>query len=202
MLPSDSQFDFEQARSRLDELRSALDASSDVTVEKSEALLKERAIAYARAPERTLLASEQIEILVFQFCGERYAIESRFVAEVLREPAVTDVPGTPPLLQGVTNLRGEILAVMDLSGLLGTSHTTGQTEWVLVLGEEHDELGIAVDEVIEVTRVRTEEVLPPARAAREFSREWIRGITSEATVILNGRAILNDQRLHIDIAET
>lgn len=197
----DSQFDFERARTRLDELRAALDPSLEKSAEKSQAILKERAVAYAKAPERALLASEQVEILQFQSCGEQYAIESRLVTEVLRAPAVTDVPGTPQLLRGVTNLRGEILAVMDLSGLLGTSHPAGSPEWVLVLGEERDELGIAVDDVVEVTRVRTVDVLPPARAAREYSRDWIRGVTCDAVVILDGRAILNDQQLHIDIPE-
>ena len=196
----DSQFDFKRARARLDELRGAID-SSKAGPEHSAALLKERAVAYALAPERTLLASEQFEILVFRFCGEQYAIESHFVSEVLRAPAVTDVPGTPRLLRGIANLRGGILAIMDLSGLLGTTPEEDQTEWVLVLGEQRDELGIAVDEVVEVTRVRTDEVLPPARAAREICRDWIRGVTREATVILDGRAILNDQRLQIDIPE-
>lgn len=205
-MASDSQFDFEQARRRLAELKHALE-SSQQSPEEAERVLHERAEAYSEAPQRRLLASEQIEILRFKLAGEQYAIESRFVSEVLRSSAITDVPWTPDFLHGVINLRGEILAVMDLAGLLGASTSisvsaSDQEQWVLVLGADVPEFGIAVEDVHEVTWVRTDAVLPPARAAREIRRRWIRGVTEDAVVILDGRAVLNDEQFHIDLAET
>ena len=205
-MASNSRFDFEQARRRLAQLKEALE-SSQQSPEETEQILRERAESYSEAPERSLLASEQIEILRFELAGEQYAIESRYVSEVLRSSAITDVPWTPDFLCGVINLRGEILAVMDLTGLLCASPSNGdssskQEVWVLGLGAEMPEFGSAVDEVHEVTWVRTDAVLPPARAAREVRREWIRGVTEDAVVILDGRAVLNDEQFHIDLAET
>nr|MBC8291291.1 chemotaxis protein CheW [Planctomycetota bacterium] len=75
-------------------------------------------------------------------------------------------------------------------------------QWLLVLGADMPEFGIVVEDVHEVTWVRTDAVLPPARAAREIRREWIRGVTENAVVILDGRAVLNDEQFHIDLAET
>lgn len=208
-MASDSRFDFEKARQRLAQLKQALE-SSQQSPEEAERVLRERAEAYSEAPQRSLLASEQIEILRFELAGEQYAIESRFVSEVLRSSAITDVPWTPDFLRGVLNLRGEILAVMDLAGLLCASSSisissisaSDQEQWVLVLGADMPEFGIAVEDVHEVTWVRTDAVLPPARAAQEVRREWIRGVTEDAVVILDGRAVLNDKQFHIDLAET
>lgn len=201
MVSHASDFDFDRARERLEELRSALEQSTELTSEASERLLSERAAAYAQAPERVLLASEQIEVLAFDLGGEHYAIESRFVSEVLRAPEITDVPGTPALLCGVTNLRGEIMAVMDIGQLLGAPHQDEQCPWVLVLGQDRPELGIVVQTVTEVAGMRTDALLPPARASHEINREWIRGVTADAVVVLDGRQLLEDQRLHIDLPE-
>lgn len=201
MVTPDSRFDFERARERLADLQRALQ-SSEQSPDESRKLLQERAATYARAPERSLLASEQLEILTFEFSGEQYAIESRFVSEVLRAPSITDVPWTPDFLCGVINLRGEILAVMDLGGLLGSAPIEDRSQWVLVLSHDLPEFGIIVEDIHEVTRVRTESVLPPARAARETCRDWIRGVTENAVVVLDGRSVLDDRRLHIDVAET
>ena len=134
---SDSRFDFEQARRRLAQLKQALE-SSQQSPEEAERVLRERAAAYSETPQRSLLASEQIEILRFELAGEQYAIESRFVSEVLRSTGITDVPWTPDFLCGVINLRGEILAVMELAGLLCHSPSirnsaSKQEQWVLSL---------------------------------------------------------------------
>ena len=201
MTPDGSEFNFDLARERLQKLRSALEQSSELTPEVSQRLLDERASAYARAPERVLLASEQIEILTFELAGEHYAVESRFVSEVLRAPAITDVPGTPDLLCGVTNLRGEIMAVMDIGQLLGSPHPGNDCPWVLVLGHDRPELGVVVQTVTEVKGMRTEALRPPSRASREISREWIRGVTADAVIVLDGNKLLEDRRLHLDMPE-
>lgn len=198
---SESRFDWDLARRRLEALSDALVQRSEVSTEASREMLEDRARRYATAPERTLLASEQIELLTFELDGERYAIESRFVREVLRTPDISPVPGAPPLLAGVTNLRGEILAVMDLGKDLGCPESETRTQWVIVLGLDAPELGIASDAVLEVTTLRTDRVLTPTRASLDSQRSWIRGITSDALTILEGRAVLDDPLLHIDQPE-
>lgn len=198
---SESRFDWDRARRRLEALSDALVQRSEASTEASREMLEERARRYATAPERTLLASEQIELLTFELDGERYAIESRFVREVLKAPDISPVPGAPALLVGVTNLRGEILAVMDLGKDLGCPESETRTQWVIVLGLDAPELGIASDAVLEVTTLRTDRVLTPTRASLDSQRSWIRGITSDALTILEGQAVLDDPLLHIDQPE-
>jgi purine-binding chemotaxis protein CheW len=198
---ADSHFNFDQARQQLEALQRALTQSSQLSPEQSTKLLGERAAAYAQAPDRDFLASEQMELLTFQLADERYAIESRLVLEVVKSPAITDVPGTPPLLCGVTNLRGEILPVMDLGQLLGLPHKVTEYPWVLVLGTDRPDLGVVAESVYEVTTVRTDAVLPLAHASQEISRDWIRGVTADGIIVLEGQNVLQDPRLNINQAE-
>ena len=167
---SESRFDWDLARRRLEALSDALTQRTEASTDASRELLEERAQRYAAAPERTLLASEQIELLRFSLDGESYAIESRFVREVLRAPDISSVPGAPPLLVGVTNLRGEILAVMDLGKELGCPDSELRAQWVIVLGLDASELGIASDAVLEVTTLRTDQVLAPTRTSLDSQR--------------------------------
>lgn len=197
----ESRFDWALARSRVQTLSDSLEHGAAVSAEASQLILEERARRYAIAPERSLLASEQIELLTFRLAGETYAIESRFVREVLHAPELTPLPGAPPLVSGVTNLRGEILAVMDLGQPLGCPSVQATPEWVIVLGLNSVEMGIVSDAVLEVAAVRTDSVLAPARAARELHPTWIRGITSDAVIVLEGQAVLDDPLFHIDQPE-
>lgn len=198
----ESRFDWALARRRLQTLSESLTHGAEVSTEASRDILSERARRYATAPERALLASEQVELLTFDLAGERYAIESKFVREVLRSPTLTPVPGAPPLLFGVTNLRGEILAIMDLGHALGSPSNQATPAWVIVLGGTSAEMGLVSDAVLEVATIRTDSVLAPARASREIQRNWIRGVTSEAVIVLEGQALLDDPLLHIDQPET
>lgn len=197
----ESRFDWVSARHRLGALSDSLDYGTDVSAEAALAILNERARRYGTAPERSLLASEQVELLTFLLAGETYAIESRFVREVLHMPALTPLPGTPPVVSGVTNLRGEILAVMDPGQELGCPSVQAAPEWVIVLGLNSIEMGVVSDAVLEVVAVRTDSVLAPARAAREIHPTWIRGVTSDAVIVLEGQAVLDDSLFHIDQPE-
>jgi len=197
----ESRFDWSLARSRVQTLSDSLEHGAAVSAKASQVILEERARRYAVAPERSLLASEQIELLTFRLADEHYAIESRFVREVLRSPELTPLPGAPPFVSGVTNLRGEILAVIDLGQPLGCPSIPATPAWVIVLGLKSVEMGIVSDAVVEVTAVRTDSVLARARAARETHPTWIRGVTSKAVVVLEGQAVLDDPLFHIDQPE-
>jgi len=198
----ESRFDWALARSRVEALSDSLEHGAAVSAEASQVILEERARRYAIAPERSLLASEQVELLTFRLADEQYAIESRFVYEALHLPELTPLPGAPACVSGVTNLRGEILAVMDLGQALGCPSARVTPEWIIVLGLNSIEMGIVSDAVLEVTAVRTDSVLAPARAARDLHPTWIRGVTSNAVVVLEGQAVLDDPLFHIDQPET
>jgi len=59
------------------------------------------------------------QILTFETAGQRFAVRAEEVREVIRAAAVTPLPGAPEVVDGVIDLRGEIVPVLDLRGRLG-----------------------------------------------------------------------------------
>lgn len=97
------------------------DSSNAQSNTSSSAILRERMVRLA-APLQNESLQGGLEIVVFWLAGERYAFETAQVREVF---AVSDaaqivaLPGTPPWMQGILNVRGHILAVLDLQLLFG-----------------------------------------------------------------------------------
>lgn len=87
----------------------------------SSTILHERMLRLA-APLQDEALQGGLEIVVFWLAGERYAFETSQVREVFAVADATQIvalPGTPPWMQGILNVRGHILAVLDLQRLFG-----------------------------------------------------------------------------------
>ncbi len=174
-------------------------ADGALTPEQARAVLDERARALARVPERPPALGDILEVVCFTLANERYALETRYVREVVTRVVVARVPGAPDFLAGVINLRGEIVAIMDLRPLFHLPATaSAEAGRVLVLGGERLEFGILADAVEEVTTLRADAILEPPGAVTGPSRPLLRGVTAEARVVLDGAALLGDPRLFID----
>jgi len=91
-------------------------------------------------------AARGLEALTVSSNGVRLAIPVGDIAEVIREPAVTRVPLSPPSLVGVSNLRGSVLPILSLATLLGQQHSGGAAKKVVVV-DRGSPVGLLVDEV-------------------------------------------------------
>jgi chemotaxis signal transduction protein len=176
-----------------------MDGALCLAPERATEIMAERARALARVPAQAPLASEVLEVMIFSLGNERYSIETRHAREVVRLADLTPVPGVPDFLTGIINLRGEVLAVIDLRKFFGLEER-GLTELsrVIVLGRERAEFGILADAVHNVTPLRIDEVLEPPESTAGVGRQYLRGVTTEALIVLDGTVLLRDPRLFID----
>lgn len=85
---------------------------------------------------------------------ERYAFAVTVVREVAMALEVTPVPGAPPAVRGVHNLRGEVVPILELAMLLGLGDGQGQS--VVVAEHAGRRAGLAVDELLDVTELGVE----------------------------------------------
>jgi purine-binding chemotaxis protein CheW len=191
--------DWRQAHARLEQAARALREALDPTPERRQAILQERARALARPPAEKPAASELLQVVTFALGDEHYALEARHVREVVRFTAYMPVPGTPSFLVGVCNLRGDILAVIDLRQFFGVA-ARGVTDLsrILVLGGDRPEFGVLADTVHEVLALRVADVLEPPATVAGIGREYLRGVTGNALIVLDGAVLLQDRRLFID----
>jgi purine-binding chemotaxis protein CheW len=198
--PPGRRLDWSELYARLGRVTEATRQALGPTPEQSLALMDERARVLARVPVREPEPSEVLEVATFTLAGERYAIETRYITRVVRLTDFTPVPGTPEFLGGVLNLRGEILALIDLRAFFGIA-STGLTDLsrIIVLGLERNEFGIMADGVEEVSTLRVDEVLEtPATLPGGGGRAPLLGVTADAWIVLDGSALLADAALYID----
>lgn len=124
----------------------------------------------------------------FRLAGQWLVAPMEDIAEVLREPQLSRLPGVKPWVLGMSNLRGRLLPIMDLCGLLDVEPSGARQRRVLVV--EHAEVfaGLVVDEVLGLQHFPRESLEPAAplqiRAAMapfvqgHFQREQVWSIFS------------------------
>ena len=131
-----------------------------------------RLLVADQPPQDTRL--QQWSGIGFRIAGQWFVAPMGEVAEVLREPRGSRVPGVQPWVRGVANLRGRLLPVMDLCAFFGLGPAAaGKQRRVLVLDHEELFAGLLVDEVVGLQHfaLSSLELSPPQpliRAAAPF----------------------------------
>jgi purine-binding chemotaxis protein CheW len=165
-------------------------------------VLAARARALARVPEAPPAKGDAIVVAAFRLGGDRYALETRFVLEVARLTTFTPLPGAPPFVKGITHLRGEVLALVDLRPLLGVAEEgLRDLTRVLVLGEDRPEMAVLSDSVEEVLEIRLKDLGVPPGARAGVAHTHLRGVRADGLMVLDGAALLEDRRLFVDQEE-
>jgi purine-binding chemotaxis protein CheW len=107
--------------------------------------------------------SEIVELCAFRVAGEEYVIDLRRIREIIQPLPITPIPRGPEFLEGVMNLRGEAIPVVDVRKRLGTA-PAGPRAKVLIVNVAGRLLGLLVDGVAEVMRIPRSAIGPPPLA--------------------------------------
>ncbi len=167
--------------------------------EEQRQVLKARAKELALTPQKNKLKVQCLEMIAFRLASETYAIEAEYVREVYSLKDFTPLPGTPPFILGIINLRGQIVSVVDLKKFFHLPERgLGQLNKVLLLQSPEMQFGILADEMIGSLSIPTETIQPPLPTVTGIGAEYIKGISQKAEIILDAAAILGDERMVID----
>jgi purine-binding chemotaxis protein CheW len=145
------------------------------------------------------------QMVVFELSGEQFAVDISAVESIIKMQAITTMPKTPSFVEGITNLRGMILPVIDLKKRLGleskldeNGSSKDQRRIVVVSVGKHM-VGMIVDAVQEVLKVNPEEVSAPPPMVTSINSAFVTGI-----IKVGGRLIIRlelDQVLSIEESE-
>jgi purine-binding chemotaxis protein CheW len=190
--------DWEVIRHRLAVASAAIFGGLDHGPEETRRILEARARAAAKPPLKPDDA-EQLDILAFSLASETYGVEICHVHEVCQLKELTTVPCTPPFVVGVINLRGRVIAIIDLRTFFELP-SKGLTELnrVIVLRGGGNELGLladSIDGVRPVTASDPQEGLVTLTGIRE---KFLKGITGQMLAVLDGDRLLSDAVLKVN----
>ncbi|MDD5093660.1 MAG: chemotaxis protein CheW [Dehalococcoidia bacterium] len=117
------------------------------------------------------------QLVIFSLANESYGVDIGTVNEIIRMQDISRVPRAPNFVQGVINLRGKVIPVVDLRKVfcLPAGETNRETRIVVVdILEQH--VGIMVDAVTEVLRISADAVEPPASMITTGDADYLLGI--------------------------
>ena len=116
-------------------------------------------------------------VVVFRLAEEFYALDIQTVQEIVRMQAITSIPGSDASVEGITNLRGRVVPVIDLRKRCGINAGayTAETRIVVVSGTG-GMTGLIVDAVSEVMRIPGEQVDLPSAIVSAPRNTYLRGV--------------------------
>lgn len=112
---------------------------------------------------------KRTEYLAFSLGGEPYAIMISNIVEILKPLPITEVPRAGDEVVGVMSVRGRLVTVVDLKRRfrLAPSFTMDKRSRILLVDAAGEQIGLLVDEILQVYRLAEEEVEPPTVLGNE-----------------------------------
>lgn len=191
--------DWKDVHRRVEAARISLEQGTVPSSDAKMNILKARAKALAWEPSSSDAAGETIEIIEFMLAHEIYVIELRFVREVYPLKELTVLPGTPPFVLGLVNVRGKIHSVVDIKKFYDLP-AKGMTDLNKIIILESDDLaqskaermvfGILADAILGVRKSSLNELQPILPTLAGIREKYFKGITCEGAVILDVEKLL------------
>ena len=126
------------------------------------------------------------QLVIFDLSGEVYGIDIATVHEIIRMQAITKVPKAPFFVEGIINLRGKVIPVVDMRkrfGLRNVEQTRDNR--IVVVDSGGTNTGIIVDAVTEVLRIAEDSVEPPSDIITTIDSDFLTGIAKrDSTMII------------------
>jgi len=121
---------------------------------------------------------EQKELQIVSFhLGEEYGLPIEQVREIIRVGAITQVPNSPDYMEGVINLRGRVLPVLNLRKRLKIKEMDITKASRIVVAEINSKvIGLLVDSVSHVLKIPKDVIEPPPEEVLEIDTDYIKGV--------------------------
>jgi len=125
---------------------------------------------------------DELPYVTFTLGRESFGINLKMVEEIIEIPTVTKVPDAPPYVLGVICLRDQVLPLLDFSQMLHAEPAEQQVQgdMVILLSFGRAKLGIVVDGIQEIIRIKEQDILPPPQTLSEREAADLEGIVLRA----------------------
>ena len=150
------------------------------------------------------------QMVTFHLGEELYGVNIMDVKEIVRLQNVRIIPNAPYYVEGIINLRGEIIPIIDLHKRFKIQSINKSSEDIemeggfIILNIDGSKIGIIIDKVERVVSVKADDVKDPPQMLSGIGNEYIEGVVREEAgylIMLNTRKLFNAKELQkiIDI---
>ena len=128
---------------------------------------------------------DEKQLVIFDLAAETYGVDIGSVREIIRMQEITQVPRTPNFVEGVINLRGKVIPVIDLRKRFGFKATEATKDTrIVVVDIDGNDIGVVVDAVTEVLRLAADAVEPPTGVITTADSDYLLGIAKLETRLI------------------
>ncbi|MCS7186893.1 MAG: chemotaxis protein CheW [Armatimonadetes bacterium] len=148
---------------------------------------------------------QERHIVVFRLNGTLFALDIQSVQEIVKQSDIVSVPGAPPFILGIVNLRGRIMAVVDTKRLLGIGETSADKVLVMVAQIGEHLVGFTVDEVEQVTRITSDMVEPVSDLVSPEEARRLEGVLKldgKLVLLLDANRLLDEEVVSASLAQS
>ncbi|MCH8108680.1 MAG: chemotaxis protein CheW [Chloroflexi bacterium] len=142
-------------------------------------------------------AQEEKQLVVFDLDSESYGVDIGAVREIIRMQEITRVPRTPEFVEGVINLRGKVIPVVDLRKRFGLAvGEENKDNRIVVVDIGGQDIGVVVDAVTEVLRIPASAIEPPSSVITSADSEYLLGIAKlddKMIILLELESVLSEK---------
>lgn len=153
------------------------------------------------SPQAETAPVAEQQLVLFRIGKEIYGLDIHKVQRLLPIPPITKIPGAPDFVEGVTEVRGEVVPVINMKKRMGYSDAQWSEEARVIIVELDDQdvhLGLIVDAVTEVFKLPTADIEPVDEAAIKFQDPIVSGIGKDGDrliVLINANYILTSDQV-------
>lgn len=178
-----------QVHERIEELGQTITGEARLSPGEVAGRLVERARALAARPSAAQ-NDETLELVRFELAEEAYALESRFVIEVVGRAEIALLPGAKPPVLGIFAWRGELLVLLHaLQGAGRPEASIPDAYRILVLGESQPSFGLLVEGELDLRRISASDIRPLSGGGTTIGAP-LAGITDDAVVVIAAAELL------------
>jgi purine-binding chemotaxis protein CheW len=117
------------------------------------------------------------QIVVFNLAGEQYGVHISKVESIIKMQAITKLPHAPRYVEGITNLRGRVVPIIDLHRRFDLNDKPSTADdRIIVVNTSGEDIGLVVDEVSEVLTINEQAVEPAPNITTTIDSSFITGI--------------------------
>jgi purine-binding chemotaxis protein CheW len=121
--------------------------------------------------------AKDLHIVGFRIGRETFGVPISLVHEIVRVPDITSVPDSPDCVEGVINLRGKIVSIVDLRKRFGEKEIqNNKKNRILVAEVENKMVGLIVDAASEVLKLPQSEIEAPPNVFEEGELNYVTGV--------------------------
>lgn len=140
--------------------------------------------------------SAERQIVAFSLGSELYGVDISKVREIIPSQKIVRVPRAPEFVEGIINLRGRVIPVLDLRKHFGLPRSqSAEDQRIILVEDEYDSIGVVVDAVSSVMQIPVDSIEPPAQVIVGPDVEYIEGIAKvddDLIVLVDLTKIISD----------